>query len=722
MSFRIVTAIILTAILLAPSVGMSKLMDLKRSSSKVQTESERVVQPLYPMEAGEADFAPTFLPEVQCTLRMVGDSYWAVESWLVGDEIYKVYQDVSLLNNECSYPLYVTHVAFEIQCTYAGTLWVQADIEELDSLSTENCPYPGYVLGITEDLPFDIPGSGSYLIIMPFDEPVMVDGPFFAGCYFAAETYNLNPSLITDDDPYLCVSWNDWGEGYVDLISNPYFNFPGNLVMYSLGYSEQGEFVIPKMSIYAPLDSSTQAGQFDIRVADLEDTVSFFKCRFEYYSLLGWNLIGEDVTRDITFRNGVVAASSYPGYSVTWDVSTLPEGWYDIRAMLYTDSEAYVADTIEIYLDNTPLFPTVQWPRDGQSVCDTVTISVDVPDEDVSFVQFELRTSEETISTPLPLLNQYSYGDVDGDTLDMNPYTQGEFGSFYNGPTICASVLEYFSDLGYGNLMNVGIAPVSVRQAVELIADSARVRLRYGSEDDNLIASLADHIAAQGAEFHVSSFEDLTLNSLLYYTAYRRGVILLGIGEPFGHWLGMLEYSPPADDSQPLPCTIYDTRGGQSVQSTLQFSPTLSIDYQGLFRNVDKVIAVYPRADTTSRQVIGGDFNSSDGWSYLWNSTGFEDGYYLLAAIGIDITGHVGEGTSRIFRSCSPSYIQGDANFSGNVDIDDVVYLIGYIFSSGPEPQPVLDAGDCNCSEFVDIDDVVYLVGYIFTGGPPPCE
>jgi len=133
-------------------------------------------------------------------------------------------------------------------------------------------------------------------------------------------------------------------------------------------------------------------------------------------------------------------------------------------------------------------------------------------------------------------------------------------------------------------------------------------------------------------------------------------------------------------------------------------------------------MAVYPRADTTSRQVIGGDFNSSDGWSYLWNSTGFEDGYYLLAAIGIDITGHVGEGTSRIFRSCSPSYIQGDANFSGNVDIDDVVYLIGYIFSSGPEPQPVLDAGDCNCSEFVDIDDVVYLVGYIFTGGPPPCE
>jgi len=63
----------------------------------------------------------------------------------------------------------------------------------------------------------------------------------------------------------------------------------------------------------------------------------------------------------------------------------------------------------------------------------------------------------------------------------------------------------------------------------------------------------------------------------------------------------------------------------------------------------------------------------------------------------------------------------GDADNSDAVDIDDVVYLISYIFSSGPAPEP-LESGDADCSGDVDIDDVVYLIGYIFSGGNAPCD
>ena len=67
--------------------------------------------------------------------------------------------------------------------------------------------------------------------------------------------------------------------------------------------------------------------------------------------------------------------------------------------------------------------------------------------------------------------------------------------------------------------------------------------------------------------------------------------------------------------------------------------------------------------------------------------------------------------------------IIGDANGSDDIDIDDVVYLIAYIFSGGPPPTPYPTAsGDANCSCSVDIDDVVYLIAYIFSGGPPPCS
>jgi hypothetical protein len=58
----------------------------------------------------------------------------------------------------------------------------------------------------------------------------------------------------------------------------------------------------------------------------------------------------------------------------------------------------------------------------------------------------------------------------------------------------------------------------------------------------------------------------------------------------------------------------------------------------------------------------------------------------------------------------------GDCNCSGDVDIDDVVYLIAYIFSGGPEPHANPD-----CQGEVDIDDVVYLICYIFSRGPEPC-
>jgi hypothetical protein len=68
-----------------------------------------------------------------------------------------------------------------------------------------------------------------------------------------------------------------------------------------------------------------------------------------------------------------------------------------------------------------------------------------------------------------------------------------------------------------------------------------------------------------------------------------------------------------------------------------------------------------------------------------------------------------------------PPLDRGDCDGSGEVDIDDVVYLIAYIFSEGPPPDP-LPVGDVDCSGDVDIDDVVYLIAYIFSEGPPPCD
>ena len=62
----------------------------------------------------------------------------------------------------------------------------------------------------------------------------------------------------------------------------------------------------------------------------------------------------------------------------------------------------------------------------------------------------------------------------------------------------------------------------------------------------------------------------------------------------------------------------------------------------------------------------------------------------------------------------------GDADFNGIVTISDAVYLINYIFSSGPAPNPLL-SGDADCNGIVTNSDPVYLINFIFSGGPAPC-
>jgi aminopeptidase YwaD len=63
----------------------------------------------------------------------------------------------------------------------------------------------------------------------------------------------------------------------------------------------------------------------------------------------------------------------------------------------------------------------------------------------------------------------------------------------------------------------------------------------------------------------------------------------------------------------------------------------------------------------------------------------------------------------------------GDSDGNEAIDIDDIVFLVTYIFTGGPPPDPP-DRGDADCSGGIDIDDVVYLIMYVFLGGHAPCD
>ena len=65
------------------------------------------------------------------------------------------------------------------------------------------------------------------------------------------------------------------------------------------------------------------------------------------------------------------------------------------------------------------------------------------------------------------------------------------------------------------------------------------------------------------------------------------------------------------------------------------------------------------------------------------------------------------------------SFVRGDVNLDGEINVGDVTYLINYVFIAGPQPLP-WESGDVNCDGEVDIADVMYLINYLFIDGPPP--
>lgn len=66
---------------------------------------------------------------------------------------------------------------------------------------------------------------------------------------------------------------------------------------------------------------------------------------------------------------------------------------------------------------------------------------------------------------------------------------------------------------------------------------------------------------------------------------------------------------------------------------------------------------------------------------------------------------------------------RGDVDFSGQMDVQDLLYLVRYSFLGGPAPIPSDVAADFDCSGRVDASDLARMVKYAFHGGPGcPCN
>jgi hypothetical protein len=102
---------------------------------------------------------------------------------------------------------------------------------------------------------------------------------------------------------------------------------------------------------------------------------------------------------------------------------------------------------------------------------------------------------------------------------------------------------------------------------------------------------------------------------------------------------------------------------------------------------------------------------------FSWTPTESDTGSWICSFLATDACGDVGAGQMVIKVGTA---FCGDCNGDASLSVNDIVFLLGYLYKQGPAPDP-LCRGDANCSGAVDASDMVYLINYFFKSGPAPC-
>ena len=191
-------------------------------------------------------------------------------------------------------------------------------------------------------------------------------------------------------------------------------------------------------------------------------------------------------------------------------------------------------------------------------------------------------------------------------------------------------------------------------------------------------------------------------------------------GENYGWRLmeGYHCYNPPVDcDPGGLTYPIYEyTHGGTPSRCSV----TGGYVYRG--NAIPNLSGTYFFGDYCSGQIWSFRYDGSSITDFTERTNQLAPGNGLsidnISSFGEDGAGnlYIVDLDGEVYRI---NWRHGDSNNDETIDVGDVVYLIEYLFRSGPAPDP-LEAGDTNCDGVVNIGDVVSLVNYLFKGGPAP--
>ncbi|MCZ6795013.1 MAG: lamin tail domain-containing protein [Planctomycetota bacterium] len=102
-------------------------------------------------------------------------------------------------------------------------------------------------------------------------------------------------------------------------------------------------------------------------------------------------------------------------------------------------------------------------------------------------------------------------------------------------------------------------------------------------------------------------------------------------------------------------------------------------------------------------------------------SLDLEPGANALSFLAFDGAGGFLDAKSiTVTRSAGESFVRGDADLDGRVNISDAIGILFHLFRG--RPTRCEDAADTNDDESLDLSDAIYLLNFLFQGGPPPAD
>lgn len=636
---------------------------------------------------------------------------WRIDGWVAGSELFKRYLDPSAACED-PYPFVVTEITMPVYVAESTVLIVSVDVEAA-YYASDDCPWPDSILAISSDYMVPIPAKGYYDIWVPLDEPLTVNGPFFAG-FFIGNTVDssLGVAVLTDDNrTAACQCYDIWDEqiGFVDLVSNGVLNFPGQLLLYASGIpgglTKQAE-PPPRISILSPRNNETLYGSTTIWAHEFSGSSIIDYVAFEYASDGQFIECGRDYDGSAPVRDGSDASGWGNGFCNQWDFSILAEGIYTLRVTAFDTLGRAASDTVTVYLEPSPPTPKIVSPTDGSPFCRNTDILVSCPDENLTRVEFYTRVAEDNYSAGVePLMRS-----------DSNPSS--------GASAAAAMALHLWSTRGVEFSLYDGQSQPSAARLARDLSALFEGGPAGGNSDEEMYCGLQLFNSVNNSALAITTNTSFDYSALRTLVQEQQQAVLLGLTGNGRIWIAVdgFEGWRQSDGTYRIVACHPDMSSKQTYSIRWSRSGT-EIRVSDTWQPVDRLIAIGPVEWNIDRKLLGIDADGNDGWSFTWEPSGLTDGARCFVRVECaDEDGFTAQQTILLDHDCSRSFTVGDYDGNESADIVDLAYLIEYVIRSGPEPVGGGWRADANGDRHLNVTDVIYYMNYLYGMADKPCH